>query len=145
MPQFSLNRSLNSTAQIACQKGTNMANTPETGPLKTASVYALVEPRIYSGSEGDYVALAHDSILALGNSTISLGFSLDRLADRTALISKDGTGTNAGDFTVWIKDMNFRQLAIEQEDVASIVVQKLSDGTENIYSIVMSQGSSPDS
>lgn len=58
----------------------------------------------YTGSAGDYKEVRHSAKMALENSTISLGFSLDRLVGNYALVSKDAQGTTPGDFTVWVED-----------------------------------------
>ena len=77
---------------------------PVAQPLNIDSVYSSVRSHTYTGSYGDYKDFNHRNSMALEAGTISLGFSIDRLAGNYALISKDQGGTNAGDFTVWVKD-----------------------------------------
>ena len=75
------------------------------GPLDTPPVFSALADRTYTGSEGDYLDLGVVPSLALPSGTISLGFSLDRQAGEVALLSKDGSGRDAGgQFTVWVKD-----------------------------------------
>ncbi len=81
-----------------------MPNADSSQPLNIDSVYSSIRSHTYTGSYGDYRDFNHRGAMALEAGTISLGFSIDRLAGNYALISKDQNGTNAGDFTVWIKD-----------------------------------------
>ena len=80
-----------------------MDNTPTT-PLPT-SVFADMETRTYSGTQGDYEDKGHTAALSLASGTVSLSFSVADLPGDKAIISKDGSGReDGGHFTVWVKD-----------------------------------------
>ncbi len=64
-------------------------------------VYAKLDKREYTGTSGDFLNVKHSAALALNAATISLSFSLDRLVGDYALVSKDGHGRKAGDFSVY--------------------------------------------
>ena len=77
----------------------------KTGPLTITPVYSSLKEHTYTGSSGDYLDVGHKGSLALPSGTISLSFSLDRLAGDMALVSKDGSDRDeGGQFTVWLKD-----------------------------------------
>lgn len=67
-----------------------------------APVFSAQDSRTFSGSEGDYMDAGHHGSLALSSGTVALSFTASDLPGKKALIGKDGSGTNAGDFTVWI-------------------------------------------
>ena len=73
-------------------------------PINLTPVAALPGTHVLSGEDGDYLNVGHAKSLALSAATIALSFSLDRLPGDYALVSKDGNGRGAGDFTVWLKD-----------------------------------------
>jgi len=117
-----------------------MATAANTGPLTIASVFSSLTPHIYTGSSGDYSQVAHSAELALNSGTISLGFSLDQLAGDTALISKDGKGTNAGDFTVWIEDGTIQVVVATATGTEYIRVPDLLLSTFTTYQFALSFG-----
>ena len=103
-------------------------------------VYAAMASREYSGTSGDYLNVAHKEALSLPQATISLSFSMDRQAGEMALVSKDGNGRDAGDFTVWLKD---GQLIVSQEsgDVTkSLKVPGLVFEANETYQFALSVG-----
>ena len=91
-----------------------MANTPIATP-----VFSTLTTQEYTGTKEDVLNIGHTSSLSLSSATLSLSFSLDRLPGEMALISKDGKGAGAGEFTLWVKD-------------GTLVVTQ-SDGTETEY------------
>ena len=76
----------------------------QSSDVLTTAVYRALADREYSGTSGDYLEVSDSPVLSSKNASISLGFSLDRLPGEYALISKDGKGNGAGEFTLWLKD-----------------------------------------
>ncbi|MEX0279590.1 MAG: hypothetical protein AB3N13_00220, partial [Arenibacterium sp.] len=76
----------------------------QSSDVLTTAVYRALADREYSGTSGDYLEVPDSPVLSSKNASISLGFSLDRLPGEYALISKDGKGNGAGEFTLWLKD-----------------------------------------
>jgi len=117
-----------------------MPNPANTGPLSTDAIFSSLAPHTYTGSEGDYTEIAHNPDLALGSGTISLGFSLDRLAGSYALISKDGPGRTAGDFSVWIEDGTIKVVLETATDTKYIDVPNFLLSTHTTYQLAFSFG-----
>ncbi|MFA3918480.1 LamG-like jellyroll fold domain-containing protein [Ruegeria hyattellae] len=67
-----------------------------------APIFSINGTRTFSGLDGDYMDAGHHGSLALSSGTIGLSFSSSHLAGKSALISKDGDGTQDGHFSVWI-------------------------------------------
>ncbi|MCF6232474.1 MAG: hypothetical protein L3J36_05165 [Rhodobacteraceae bacterium] len=109
-------------------------------PLNIDSVYSSVRSHTYTGSYGDYKDLNHKSAMALEAGTISLGFSIDRLAGNYALISKDQEGTTAGDFTVWIKDGQIVMSIETDQGAESITVPDVILSSHTTYQFAFSFG-----
>jgi Ca2+-binding RTX toxin-like protein len=94
-------------------------------PLSIQPVYSDLATRSYSGTDGDYMDAGHHAGLALGSGTISLSFSVASLPGDKAIISKDGSGREAGGhFTVWVKDGT---LIITQESATGTEYLKVPD------------------
>ena len=130
-PAYGIVRTIDDLKEAIAPKETSTDTGPlaATEPLPAAAdfavaglpapVLALPGEHVLSGEDGDYLNAGHLSSLSLSAATVSLSFSLDRLPGEKALISKDGKGAGAGDFTVWVKD-------------GTLVVSQ-SDGTETEY------------
>ena len=94
--------------------GTDTGNIKAPNTLPTADelglptgldpVMAITGEHALSGDDADYMDVGHHDSLALKNGTIALSFELNELYGDQALISKDGDGRGAGQFTVWLKD-----------------------------------------
>ncbi|MEX0339592.1 MAG: hypothetical protein AB3N11_11185, partial [Arenibacterium sp.] len=81
-----------------------MSRRKQTSDVTASAVYRSLPVQEYSGTSGDYLEVSNRPALSSQNATISLSFSLDRLPGDYALISKDGRGNDAGEFTLWLKD-----------------------------------------
>ena len=103
-------------------------------------VFSALKTRELTGTSGDYLDISHKSSLALKNATISLSFSLDRLPGEYALVSKDGDGRSAGDFTVWLKDGT---IVVSQDSAAETKWLKVPDlvlSANTTYQFALSVG-----
>ena len=103
-------------------------------------VFSAPRTRELTGTSGDYLDIAHKASLALANATISLSFALDRLPGDYALVSKDGNGRSAGDFTVWVKDGT---LVVTQDSAGATEYLKVPDlvlEAQTTYQFALSLG-----
>ncbi|MCB1340173.1 MAG: hypothetical protein KDK24_03720 [Pseudooceanicola sp.] len=97
---------------------------PATDIIVADPVYKSIADRSFTGTLGDFVEVEHRKTLALSSATVSLSFSLDRLPGEYALVSKDGNGRGAGDFTVWLKDGT---IVVTQESATGSAWLKVPD------------------
>lgn len=67
-------------------------------------IYSELNIREYTGDQADLLDISHLASLSQPAATVSLSFTLDRLPGEVALVSKDASGANDGDFTLWVKD-----------------------------------------
>ncbi|WP_311200231.1 LamG-like jellyroll fold domain-containing protein [Leisingera sp. M658] len=109
-------------------------------PGAGAPVVAMPGQHVLSGEDGDYLNAGHLDALALNAATVSLSFSLERLPGEMALVSKDGSGAGAGDFTLWVKDGT---LVATQSDGSGTEYLKVPDlvlSAQQTYQISVSFG-----
>ncbi|WP_167738196.1 LamG-like jellyroll fold domain-containing protein [Leisingera sp. NJS201] len=112
-----------------------MANTTFPDP-----VFSKLKTKEYTGSRDDILSINHSNTLALDAATVSLSFSLERLPGEMALVSKDGSGAGAGDFTLWVKDGT---LVATQSDGSGTEYLKVPDlvlSAQQTYQISVSFG-----
>ena len=103
-------------------------------------VYAALDKREYTGTSGDYLNVNHSTALATNAATVSLSFSLDRLVGDYALVSKDGSGRKAGDFSVYAEN---GALVIVQESATETEYLRVPDvilSAQTTYQLAVSFG-----
>ncbi|MEX0280187.1 MAG: hypothetical protein AB3N13_03225, partial [Arenibacterium sp.] len=81
-----------------------MSKGTQTVDITASATYQALSEREYTGTSNDYLEVSDGPALSSKNATLSVGFSLDRLPGDYALVSKDGRGEGAGEFTLWLKD-----------------------------------------
>ncbi|MGV6847959.1 MAG: LamG-like jellyroll fold domain-containing protein, partial [Marinibacterium sp.] len=100
------------TGAIASARGSAAKAASGSSPISIDPVFSFMGTKTYTGSLGDFKNVSHKKALELDNGTMSMGFSLDARRGDMALISKDLSGSNDGDFTVWVRDA---QLVVEMQ------------------------------
>ena len=119
-----------------------MAATYSVEDLTASAIYTNDRTRAYTGSSGDYLSIDHKAKFAQSQLTISLSFSTDWLPGDRALISKDGAGNSAGDFTLWVKD---GALVLSQENGETTQWLRVPDfvlETHTTYQLALTLGES---
>ncbi|MBE1285987.1 MAG: hypothetical protein GJ676_21920, partial [Rhodobacteraceae bacterium] len=104
-------------------------------------VFSKLNTRNYTGTREEVVNITHKKAFLLPSATISLSFSLDRLPGEMALISKDGKGAAAGDFTLWVKDGTLVVTQSDGTDTEYLKVPDLVLSAQTSYHIAVSFGS----
>ncbi|MDE4174870.1 hypothetical protein PXK01_11950 [Phaeobacter sp. PT47_59] len=103
-------------------------------------VYSNDVERLYTGAQDDILEINHSNQYALRSATVSLSFSLDRLPGDVALVSKDGAGAGAGDFTLWVKDGALVLTQSDGEDTEYLTVPDLVLSPHQNYHVSVSFG-----
>ena len=103
-------------------------------------VFQSLKSRTYTGTSGDHIDVNHRNAFETGRATVSLSFSLDRQIGEVALISKDGQGEGAGDFTLWVKDGALIATQENGEGRAWLKVPDLILDAHTKYHVALSMG-----
>ena len=135
-PLFTLNDDLDLAEAAKLPVSASNAQTtvtPYTGPTRAATVnnplsidplFAVWGTQDFTGASGDFREVSHKGKFDIKTGTLSLGFSMDKRQGDMALISKDLSGDNKGEFTVWVKE---GQLAVEWETDGGSTFLKVPD------------------
>jgi Ca2+-binding RTX toxin-like protein len=108
--------------------------------IAASAVYRALGERAYTGTSGDYLEVSDRASLSAKSSTVSLSFSLDRLPGEYSLVSKDGRGNGAGEFTLWLKDGT---IVVTQENGSETEWLKVPDvvlEANTTYQLALSMG-----
>ncbi|MEM1387472.1 MAG: LamG-like jellyroll fold domain-containing protein [Pseudomonadota bacterium] len=103
-------------------------------------VFAMPDKVKLDGWPGDYLDAGHNNDLAIRSGTISLSFNMDGTNGRFALISKDNSGANNGDFTVWIDDGEIQVTLETDGKFKTLTVPDLTVDAGQTYHFAMSFG-----